>query len=113
MKTLFRFIAPALAALLTLGGPVHAQEMKFFRIGTGGVGGTYYPVGGLIAHVPRHAGPVAVNLLKDLIKLFRKALTAPIAPALDQLRLFTGKLVAPILKEAGRNDGGIVGPVFK
>ncbi len=26
-----------------------AQEMKIFRIGTGGAGGTYYPVGGLIA----------------------------------------------------------------
>ena len=27
-----------------------AQEMRFFRIGTGGVGGTYYPIGGLIGH---------------------------------------------------------------
>ncbi len=27
-----------------------AQEIKFFRIGTGGAGGTYYPIGGLIAH---------------------------------------------------------------
>jgi len=26
-----------------------AQEMSFFRIGTGGVGGTYYPVGGVVA----------------------------------------------------------------
>jgi uncharacterized protein len=28
-----------------------AQEMTFFRIGTGGVGGTYYPIGGLIADI--------------------------------------------------------------
>ncbi len=28
---------------------VSAQEMKFFRIGTGGAGGTYFPIGGLIA----------------------------------------------------------------
>ncbi|MFD1910776.1 TAXI family TRAP transporter solute-binding subunit [Halodurantibacterium flavum] len=27
-----------------------AQEMSFFRIGTGGTAGTYYPVGGLIAN---------------------------------------------------------------
>ncbi len=31
-------------------GAVEAQEMKFFRIGTGGASGTYYPIGGLIAH---------------------------------------------------------------
>ena len=27
-----------------------AQELKFFRIGTGGTAGTYYPIGGLIAN---------------------------------------------------------------
>ncbi len=31
-------------------GTVNAQKMRFFRIGTGGTGGTYYPIGGLIAH---------------------------------------------------------------
>lgn len=36
---------------LALGfGTADAQEMKFFRIGTGGTGGTYYPIGGLISH---------------------------------------------------------------
>ncbi len=41
-----------LAALcLAVGSaPVQAEQMKFFRIGTGGTGGTYYPIGGLIAH---------------------------------------------------------------
>ena len=33
-----------------LGGVAQAQEMKFFRIGTGGAGGTYFPIGGLIAN---------------------------------------------------------------
>ena len=27
-----------------------AQDMKFFRIGTGGAGGTYFPIGGIIAN---------------------------------------------------------------
>ncbi|HUV20877.1 MAG TPA: TAXI family TRAP transporter solute-binding subunit [Gammaproteobacteria bacterium] len=27
-----------------------AQELRFFRIGTGGIAGTYYPIGGMIAH---------------------------------------------------------------
>lgn len=47
---------PSRARLMTvalvmamLGFAVLASEMVFFRIGTGGVGGTYYPVGGLIA----------------------------------------------------------------
>lgn len=42
-----------ITALLAFGlalGSAGAQEMKFFRIGTGGTGGTYYPIGGLIAH---------------------------------------------------------------
>lgn len=29
---------------------IQAQEPQFFRIGTGGVAGTYYPIGGMIAH---------------------------------------------------------------
>jgi hypothetical protein len=39
----------ALAALAVSGAPALAQG-KFFRIGTGGTGGTYYPVGGIIAN---------------------------------------------------------------
>jgi TRAP transporter TAXI family solute receptor len=42
-----------LAALLALVvvSVAAAQEMRFFRIGTGGVAGTYYPVGGLVADI--------------------------------------------------------------
>jgi uncharacterized protein len=40
--------AASLAAAVS-GRPAMAQA-KFFRIGTGGTGGTYYPVGGLIAN---------------------------------------------------------------
>ena len=29
---------------------IQADELRFFRIGTGGVSGTYYPIGGMIAH---------------------------------------------------------------
>jgi hypothetical protein len=41
--------AGAAAALAGLAGPAAAQA-KFFRIGTGGTAGTYFPVGGLIAN---------------------------------------------------------------
>jgi TRAP transporter TAXI family solute receptor len=55
-------VAPAIRAALVgvlasglvlsaLGLPAAAQEMTFFRIGTGGVAGTYYPIGGLIADI--------------------------------------------------------------
>jgi TRAP transporter TAXI family solute receptor len=37
-----------LAAVATTG--VVAQEIRFFRIGTGGTAGTYYPIGGLLAN---------------------------------------------------------------
>ena len=40
--------AVAVAGVLSVAS-VSAQEMKFFRIGTGGAGGTYFPIGGLIA----------------------------------------------------------------
>src|ERR1700730_19385136 len=30
--------------------PAAAEDIKFFRIGTGGTAGTYYPIGGLIAN---------------------------------------------------------------
>jgi TRAP transporter TAXI family solute receptor len=47
-----RNVLACLLVLLLLCGvnSAGAEEMKFFRIGTGGTGGTYYPIGGLIAH---------------------------------------------------------------
>ena len=33
-----------------LAAGVAAQEMKFFRIGTGGTAAVYFPIGGLIAN---------------------------------------------------------------
>ena len=46
MKT----VAVALAAAGLIAGAAQAQEMSFFRIGTGGTAGTYYPIGGLLAN---------------------------------------------------------------
>lgn len=46
-----KWIAIAAASLLGLmAQPAIAQDMQFFRIGTGGTAGTYYPIGGLIAN---------------------------------------------------------------
>ena len=44
------FLAAVIAGLTLAGGVTQAQDMKFFRIGTGGAGGTYFPIGGLIAN---------------------------------------------------------------
>ena len=33
-----------------VAGAVIAQDIRFFRIGTGGTAGTYYPIGGLLAN---------------------------------------------------------------
>jgi len=46
---LTRASAVAVAGALVASFAV-AQEIKFFRIGTGGTAGTYYPIGGLIAN---------------------------------------------------------------
>ncbi len=50
MKILTKIGAVALAGAMLAGGAVQAQEMTFFRIGTGSAGGTYFPIGGLIAN---------------------------------------------------------------
>ena len=49
-----RWCFAVLAALVAGTGALAAQEMRFFRIGTGGVAGTYYPIGGLIADIISH-----------------------------------------------------------
>jgi TRAP transporter TAXI family solute receptor len=48
--SLMKKILVAAVASATLAGVSQAQEMKFFRIGTGGAGGTYFPIGGIIAN---------------------------------------------------------------
>jgi uncharacterized protein len=53
MITLTRREALALAGglgALAISGREAAAQQKFFRIGTGGTGGTYYPIGGLIGN---------------------------------------------------------------
>ena len=42
--------ALALGTTMLVAGVVHAQNPTFFRIGTGGAGGTYFPIGGTIAN---------------------------------------------------------------
>jgi uncharacterized protein len=58
MRTISRRGFGLLAAGLVASGAavprVRAQEMRFFRVGTGGVAGTYYPIGGLIADIISH-----------------------------------------------------------
>ena len=54
-----RLLAAALLAAATLiSAPASAQQ--FFRIGTGGTAGTYYPVGGMIANVVSQPGKIVV-----------------------------------------------------
>ncbi|MFZ9635957.1 MAG: TAXI family TRAP transporter solute-binding subunit [Alphaproteobacteria bacterium] len=50
LRRSFGIGAFAAAATLATRVPASAQDMKFFRIGTGGAGGTYFPIGGLLAN---------------------------------------------------------------
>ena len=43
-------LSGAALACAMMAGTVSAQDMTFFRIGTGGAGGTYFPIGGIIAN---------------------------------------------------------------
>lgn len=49
MSFVARITGAALACTM-MAGTVAAQDMTFFRIGTGGAGGTYFPIGGIIAN---------------------------------------------------------------
>lgn len=49
MKLIGKIATAALGTVL-LSAAVQAQDMIFFRIGTGSAGGTYFPIGGLIAN---------------------------------------------------------------
>ena len=46
----FKTMAGAALAVGLMFQGAGAQDMQFFRIGTGGTAGTYYPIGGLIAN---------------------------------------------------------------
>jgi len=50
----------AIAAALALAGTA-VQAQQFFRIGTGGTAGTYYPVGGMIANAVSQPGKIVVT----------------------------------------------------
>ncbi|MBC5785028.1 TAXI family TRAP transporter solute-binding subunit [Ramlibacter sp. USB13] len=51
--------AVAATAVLAFAGAAHAQQ--FFRIGTGGTAGTYYPVGGMIANAVSQPGKIVAT----------------------------------------------------
>ena len=56
-----RFIVGAAAASLLALAATGAQAQQFFRIGTGGTAGTYYPVGGMIANAVSQPGKIIVT----------------------------------------------------
>ena len=49
------------AAVTGLAMLASAQAQQFFRIGTGGTAGTYYPVGGMIANAVSQPGKIVVT----------------------------------------------------
>lgn len=50
MRNFLLSIGVVLALCNSFASAQGTEEMQFFRIGTGGVAGTYYPIGGMIAH---------------------------------------------------------------
>jgi TRAP transporter TAXI family solute receptor len=46
-----RLVLGLLAFCTLLASTLHAEDLRFLRIGTGGVAGTYYPIGGLVAGI--------------------------------------------------------------
>ena len=46
-----RIVLGVMAFCTMLVPTLHAEDLRFLRIGTGGVAGTYYPIGGLVAGI--------------------------------------------------------------
>ena len=62
MTPIRTLVAAALAGLaLAAVATSPAQAQQFFRIGTGGTAGTYYPVGGMIANAVSQPGKIVVT----------------------------------------------------
>ena len=57
-KSLLRASLVACALFTAVAG---AQAQQFFRIGTGGTAGTYYPIGGMIANAVSQPGKIVVT----------------------------------------------------
>jgi TRAP transporter TAXI family solute receptor len=57
-KTLKTLLVTAALTAGLASGVVNAQERVFFGIATGGTGGTYYPLGGMLAQVISNSGEV-------------------------------------------------------
>ena len=60
-KRAFLVVSVVLALTLVLAGTSIAQQKKFFVISTGGTGGTYYPLGGILAQALTEKVPEVVT----------------------------------------------------
>jgi len=60
-KRAFLVVSIVLALTLVLAGTSIAQQKKFFVISTGGTGGTYYPLGGILAQALTEKVPDVVT----------------------------------------------------
>ena len=61
MITRKNVLAALAAVTCAVALPLTAQAQQFFRIGTGGTAGTYFPVGGMVANVISQPGKIAAT----------------------------------------------------
>lgn len=61
MITRKSFLATVATFACAAALPLAAQAQQFFRIGTGGTAGTYYPVGGMIANAVSQPGKIVAT----------------------------------------------------
>jgi uncharacterized protein len=61
MSRLARTLAMIAAVAVSAAGTTAAHAQQFFRIGTGGTAGTYYPVGGMIANAVSQPGKIVAT----------------------------------------------------
>ena len=75
MKFRFASLLAAAAVMGIAAAPANAQQRVFFGIATGGTGGTYYPLGGMLAQVISNnatvAGKNAAEVVNDTARSFR------------------------------------------
>mgnify|MGYP003453817670 CR=1 FL=1 len=99
MLNLKRVVGPALAVATLVVASGAAQAQQFFRIGTGGTAGTYYPVGGMIANAVSQPGKIVVTLRIE--KSGRGGKTVTVIDGLPRNKDFVQALAGELKKALG------------
>ena len=106
-------VATAVAAAITFAGTAAAQERVFFGIATGGTGGTYYPLGGMLAQLISNKVTIGGKKLAATAETAGASVPAVNAQLLARKDIESAFVAADILDAAYAGKGQFEGKAVK